>query len=72
MITGDYVLDGVLEKIKGIIGIEIFDGVKILLDTDDKLFGNSILKNVMILVSCVIKDNSKFYSQVFLEEALAA
>ena len=72
MMTGDYVLDGVLEKIKGIIGIEIFDGVKILLDTDDKLFGNSILKNVMILVSCVIKDNSKFYSQVFLEEALAA
>ena len=28
------------------------------------------LKNVVILMTCVMKDGNKFYTQLFLEEAL--
>ena len=27
-----------------------------------------LLKNIVILITCVIKDDSKFYLQMFLEE----
>ena len=33
----DYVLNKVLDKIKEVIGIEQFDNIKILIDTNDKL-----------------------------------
>ena len=35
-----------------------------------KLPDDITLKNVMILTTCVIKDDGKFYPQLFLEEAL--
>ena len=62
-----YILDKVLEKIKDILGIEKYDETKILIDTGNKL--PDTLKNVVILMTCVIKDG-KFYPQLFLEEAL--
>ena len=40
-------------------------------DTDDKLPDYVTLKNVVILIAYVIKDDAKFYQQVFLEEALS-
>ena len=39
-------------------------------NTDDKLPDYITLKNVMILITCVIKDGTKFYPQIFLDEAL--
>ena len=65
----DYLLDKVLDKIKEIIGIEKFDDTKILIDKDDELPDDITLKNVVILLTCVIKDG-KFYPQILLEEAL--
>ena len=53
----DYMLDKVLDKIKEIIGIEKFDGTKILIYADDKFADDITLKNVMILMACVIKGN---------------
>ena len=64
-----YVLPKVLDKIKKIIGIEHFDNNKILIDTNDELLDNITSKNV-ILMACVIKDDYKFYPQLFLQEAL--
>ena len=63
-------LDNVLDKIKEIIGIEKFDDTKILIDTDGKLPNDITLKNVVLLIACVIKDDDKFHPQIFLEEAL--
>ena len=64
----DYVLDKVLDKIKGIAGIEKFNDTKILIDTYNKLPDDIILKNVVILMTCVINDDKD--PQLFLEEAL--
>ena len=47
-----------------------FDDTKILVDTDDKLLDDIIFKNVVKLITCVIKNDGKFYPQLFLEEAL--
>ena len=47
------------------IGIEKFDDTKISNETDDKLPDDVTLKNVAILIACVIKDDNKFYPQVF-------
>ena len=38
--------------------------------TDDKLLGDNTLQNVVILMTCVIRDDGKFYPQLFLDEAL--
>ena len=51
----DYVLDKVLGKIKEIIGIEKFNDTKILIDTDDKLLDDINLKNVVILMTTLLK-----------------
>ena len=59
--TEDYMLDKVLDKIKMIIGIEKFGDTKILIDTDDKLDNKVPLTNVMVLISCVIKNDGKFH-----------
>ena len=59
----------ILDKVKEIIGIEKFDNTKILIDTNDKL-QEITLKNIVILITCDIKDDGKFYSQIFIEEAL--
>ena len=65
----DYMLDKVLDKIKEIIGIEKVDDTKILINTDDKLL-DITSKNAVILITCIIKNDSRFYPQIFLEEAL--
>ena len=65
----DYMLDKILDKIKEIIGIEKFDDTKILIDSDDKMSDYITFKNVVILMTCVMKDGNKFYLQLFLEEA---
>ena len=56
--------------IKEIIGIEKFDDTTTLIVTDDKLPDNITLKNVVILMTVVIKDEKQFYPQLFLDEAL--
>ena len=63
-------LDKVSGKIKEIIGTEEFHNTKILIDTDDKLPDDITLKNVVILMTCVVKDDDKFYPQLLLEEIL--
>ena len=66
----DYLLDKVLEKLKEILHIEKFDNTKILIDTDNKLPVDITLKNIMILMTSVIKNGGKFYPQLFSEETL--
>ena len=63
-------LDNVLDKIKELTGIEKFDDTKILIDKDDKLPDDINFKNVVILITCVMRYDSKFYPQIFLKEAL--
>ena len=63
-------LHKVLNKNKEIIGLEKFDDTKILIDMDDKLPDDVSLKNVVILITYVVRDDSKFYPQTFLGEAL--
>ena len=38
--------------------------------TDDKLQDDITLKNAVTLMACIIKGNSRFYPQLFLEKAL--
>ena len=61
LMVDDYILNEVLHKIKEIIVIEKFDDSTILVDTDDKLLDYITLKNAVILMRCVKKDNNKFY-----------
>ena len=56
--------------IKGIIRNEKYDGTNILIDTDDKLLNYITLTNVVIIMTSLVKDDGKFYSQLFLEKAL--
>ena len=69
--VNDYMPDKVLHKIKETIGIVNFDDTKILIDTDDKLPDYTNLKNVLILIICVITDDVRFYPQKYLEEPLS-
>ena len=69
---GDNILNKVLDKIKKITRIGKFDDTTILIDTDDKFFDDNTLKNVVVLITCIIKYDGKFYPQIFLEEALVA
>ena len=41
-----------------------------MIDTDDKLPNDKTFKNVVILMTCVIKDDCKFHSQIFSEKEL--
>ena len=70
LMVDDYMLDKVLDKVKEIIGIAQFDYTKILIDMDNKLPDDITLKNVVILMTCVIQDGGKLYPQMFLEETL--
>ena len=38
----------------------------------EKLSNDTTLKNVVILITCVIEDSDKFYPHIFLDEALVA
>lgn len=60
--NNDYILDGVLDKIKLIIAIEKIDDNKIVTKADKK-FTDEIT---------VIKDDDKCYPQLFSKEALVA
>ena len=60
----DYMLNKVLNRIKETIGIEKFDNTKVLINADDKSLDDITLKKV------VIKDNNKFYPQLFLKHVL--
>ena len=51
LMVDDYVLDKALERIKKIIGTEIFDNTKILIDTDDILPDEITFKNVAVLLT---------------------
>ena len=70
LMVNDYKLDKVLAKIKETIGIVKFDDTKILIDPDDELSDYITLKNIVILITCIIKNDGKFRPQIFLEEAL--
>ena len=70
MTVSDYVLDKVLDKIKETIGIVKLVDTNILFDMDEKLPDYITLKNVVILITCIIKDDGTFYPQIFWEEAL--
>ena len=61
MMIDNYMLNQVLDKTKNRKDIEHFDNTKILIDTDDKLPNNITLKDFLILMTCVIKDDEKFY-----------
>ena len=69
LVVYDYMLDIVLDKVKKIIDIKNFDNTKILIGTDDKLPDDITFKNV-IIITFVVKDDGKFYPQVFFEERL--
>ena len=60
-----YMLDKVLDKIKESIGNVKIDNTKILINTDDKIPDQTTVKNIVILITCVIIDNAKFYLQIF-------
>ena len=47
-----------------------FDDNKIFTVTDDKLPDDITLNKILILMTCVIKDEDKYYPQIFLEETL--
>ena len=64
MVDGN-ILDKVLDKNKSIIGIEKFDDTKILIDTDSKLPDDITIKNFVILITWIIKDDGNFYPQLF-------
>ena len=70
LILNDYMLDKVLDKIKETRGTAKFDDTKIFVDRYDKLTDYITLTNVVILITCVIKDNAKFYPKIYLEKAL--
>ena len=69
MVDGN-ILDKVLDKIKNIIGIEKFDDTKILIETDGKLPDDITIKNFVILITWIIKDDGNFYPQLFWEGTL--
>ena len=61
----DNILDRVLKVIQKVAGIKKFEDAKVLIDADDIIF-----KNVVILITCVIKEDDKLYLQISLEETL--
>ena len=61
----DHMLDKVFDKIEELVGIEIFDDTKVLIDTNDKLPDDITLKDVVVLMTCFIKDGDKFIQNYF-------
>ena len=54
LMVNDYMLDKVFDKIKETIGIVKFDDTKIFIDIDNTLLDYITLKNVAILIICII------------------
>ena len=69
LMVGDNILDKVLYKIEGIIGIEKFDS-KILIDADDQLQDDITWKKCCDINTCIIKDNDRFCLLIVLQESL--
>ena len=69
MIVDNHILDKILDQTERIV-TEKLDNISILIDTDDKLPNDITSKDDLILMTCVIKDGDKFYSQLFSKEAL--
>ena len=65
LMVDDYMLDKVLDKIKKIIGIEKFGDTKIFIGTDDTLPDDITVKNLVILIAGVIKDDDRSYQRYF-------
>ena len=65
LMLNNNILNKVLDKVKEVIDIEKFDHVKIVIDADDKIPTDITLKNFMILITCTIKNDGKFYLKVF-------
>ena len=61
LMVHDYMLNKALDKVKGIISTGNFDNAKILIDADDKLPSYIALNNFVTLMTCVVKDDGKFY-----------
>ena len=59
--TDDYMLHNVLDKIKEIRGIGKFDDTKILTDANEKFPDDTTLKNIVVIITCVVKEDDKFY-----------
>ena len=59
--TDDYMLHNALDKIKEIGDIGKSDDTKILIDADNKLPDDITLKNVLMIIICVIKEDDQFY-----------
>ena len=55
----------VFDQIEELVGIKIFDDTKVLIDTNDKLPDDITLKDVVILMTCFIKDGDKFIQNYF-------
>ena len=70
LIVDHYMPDKLLDKIKDTIGNKKFDDTKILIETDHNFLDNIIMKNVVILITCVMKDLDKFYSVHFIGKTL--
>lgn len=62
----------VLDKIKKHNRHWKIDHTKILVDMDNNLSDDTTLKNIVMLITFIIKNADKFYSQIFLEETLVA
>ena len=65
LMVNDDTLNKVLDKVKETVEIVKFDDTKILIDMYNKLLDCITLKNLVILITCVIKDDAKFYSHIF-------
>ena len=63
-----YMVDQVLSKIKEITSIQKFGDTKILSDTYYKQQYNITLKNVVVMMTCLIIIAGEYYPQIFLEE----
>ena len=70
--TDDYGLDWVLYKTEMIIDINKFNNSKILINSNNNLVNEVVLKNNVILISWFVRDRDKFYPQLFLEKTLIA
>ena len=55
--VNDYILNIVLDKIKKIIGIDKFDNAEILIDTNYKLSDEFTFQNVVVIITCILKDD---------------
>ena len=62
--------DKVLNKVKETKDDEKFDYTTVVIDADDKLPDDIILKDFAILITCNMKDDDKFYPEILLQEAL--